>query len=100
MARRITPRRAGGRKPERPQRFQVVLLFDLQTSVEMVLRVLRAVFNKAPEEALRLMFAARKTGATAIAITTHEVAETKAKMATDFASRERQPVTLRIEPAR
>ena len=99
MPRRIRGRVVDSRKLERPRRYQVVLLCDLQTSTEMILRVLRAVFNRSADEALKLMLAARRTGATAVAVYTQEVAETKAQMATNFADRERQPVTLRVEPA-
>lgn len=99
MAREFFARGARGSSPKRPRRFQVVLLCDLSTSSGMILRLLRAVFNKSSDEALHLMLAARRSGATPVAVTTHEVAETKAKMAAEFATRERQPVNLRVEPA-
>lgn len=99
MPREIFVRPSRGKKPERPRRYKVVLLCGLQTSSGMILRLLRSVFNKTADEAMNLMLVARRTGASAVAVYTQEVAETKAKMATDFAARERQPVTLRVEPA-
>jgi ATP-dependent Clp protease adaptor protein ClpS len=99
MARKIRGKAVGGRWLERPKRYQVVMLCDEGTSSGMMLRLLRAVFSKTADEALTVMLTAQRTGATAVAIYTQEVAETKANMAADFADRERQPVTLRVEPA-
>lgn len=99
MARERGPGRSRGRAAERPRRYEVVLLCALETSPGMMLRLLRNVFNLTSDKALQLMLDARQTGASAIAVYTQEVAETKAKMAMDFAARERQPVTLRVEPA-
>lgn len=99
MAKVIVIRRLRGKKPKRPRRYKVVVQSGIQTSPGFMLRLLQAVFGKTADEALVLMLAARQTGASAVAVYTQEVAETKAKIATDFAARERQPVTLRVEPA-
>lgn len=81
----------------KPQLYKVVMLNDDYTPMEMVIDILKTVFNKAPEEANRLMIEVHNRGSAVCGIYTRDVAETKADMAIGFARREEHPLQCVLE---
>jgi ATP-dependent Clp protease adaptor protein ClpS len=71
-------------KPQRPPMYKVILLNDDFTPREFVVMVLKAVFNMGEDVAMRVMLTAHQKGACVIAVYTRDVAETKAKEATEL----------------
>ncbi len=82
------PRSRTRAKPEikvaRPPLWKVILLNDDYTPREFVVQVLKAVFRLNESQANRVMMTAHQKGACVIAVYTRDVAETKAKEATDL----------------
>jgi ATP-dependent Clp protease adaptor protein ClpS len=69
---------------ERPKLHKVILLNDDYTPRDFVVAVLKAVFRMTEGEALGVMMTAHRKGACVVAVYTQEVAETKARQATDM----------------
>ncbi|MEK7793511.1 MAG: ATP-dependent Clp protease adaptor ClpS [Candidatus Hydrogenedentota bacterium] len=62
---------------QRPKRYKVLLHNDHYTTMEFVVEVLEAVFNKAREEAVQVMLAVHEEGVGIAGVYTAQVAETK-----------------------
>jgi len=60
-----------------PRRFKVLLHNDDYTTMEFVVHILKRVFHKPEEEAMRIMMAVHKQGLGMCGVFTAEVAETK-----------------------
>lgn len=71
-------------KPQRPPLWKVILLNDDFTPREFVVEVLKAVFRLNESQSFRVMMTAHQKGSCVIAVYTRDVAETKAKEATDL----------------
>ncbi|MBP1807350.1 ATP-dependent Clp protease adaptor ClpS [Rubellimicrobium aerolatum] len=88
-------------KPEtrtgRPRLFKVILLNDDFTPRDFVVKVLKAVFRMTEGEALGVMLTAHRKGACVVAVYTQEVAETKARQATDMGARAGYPLAFTTE---
>ncbi len=80
----VKPKTATRAKPQRPPLYKVILLNDDFTPREFVVLVLKAVFHMHEEIAYRVMLTAHQKGACVIAVFTRDVAETKAKEATEM----------------
>ena len=85
-------------KPERPRLHKVILLNDDYTPREFVVKVLEAVFRMNESQAYRVMMTAHQRGACVIAVFTRDVAETKAKEATDLGKSKGYPLFFTTEP--
>ena len=85
-------------KTARPPLFKVILLNDDYTPREFVVKVLRAVFGTSDDQAYRIMMTAHRRGACVIAVYTRDVAETKAKEATDLGKQNGYPLFFTTEP--
>ena len=85
-------------KVERPKLWKVILLNDDYTPREFVVMVLKAVFRMGEETAYAVMLTAHQRGACVIAVFTKDVAETKAKEATDLAKDQGYPLAFSTEP--
>ena len=70
-------------KVERPKLWKVILLNDDFTPRAFVTRVLQAVFRMTEAEADGVMLTAHRRGACVVAVFTKEVAEEKARAASD-----------------
>ena len=70
-------------RTERPRLHKVILLNDDFTPREAVVMILASVFRMTESEALGVMLTAHKKGACVVAVFTREVAEEKARAATD-----------------
>ena len=95
---RTKPRTKTRARPERPPLYKVILLNDDFTPREFVVEVLKAVFRMSRERAYHVMLTAHRRGACVIAVYTRDVAETKAKEATDLGKSNGYPLFFTTEP--
>jgi ATP-dependent Clp protease adaptor protein ClpS len=94
----VKPRTSTKTKVERPKLWKVILLNDDYTPREFVVMVLKAVFRMGEEAAYAVMLTAHRRGVCVIAVFTKDVAETKAKEATDLAKDKGYPLAFSTEP--
>ena len=85
-------------KTQRPPLYKVILLNDDYTPREFVVLVLKAVFRMSGDQAYRVMMTAHQRGACVIAVYTRDVAETKAKEATELGKQKGYPLFFTTEP--
>jgi ATP-dependent Clp protease adaptor protein ClpS len=85
-------------KVARPPLHKVILLNDDFTPREFVVRVLKAEFRITEDQAHRIMITAHTKGSCVVAVFTQEIAETKAKRATEMARNEGYPLLFTTEP--
>jgi ATP-dependent Clp protease adaptor protein ClpS len=84
-------------KIARPPLYKVILLNDDFTPREFVVQVLKAVFRMSAAHAEAVMLTAHQKGACVIAVYTRDVAETKAKEATDLGKQKGYPLFFTTE---
>ena len=94
----VKPRTRVKTKTERPKLWKVILLNDDYTPREFVVAVLKAVFRMNESQAYRVMITAHQRGACVIAVFTRDVAETKAKEATELGKSKGYPLFFTTEP--
>jgi ATP-dependent Clp protease adaptor protein ClpS len=94
----VKPRTRTKIKTQRPPLYKVILLNDDYTPREFVVQVLKAVFRMNQEQAYRVMMTAHMRGACVIAVYTRDVAETKAKEATELGKQKGYPLFFTTEP--
>ena len=94
----VTPRTATKPKVERPKLWKVILLNDDYTPREFVVAVLKAVFRMNEDQAYNVMLTAHKRGACVIAVYARDIAETKAKEATELGRAKGFPLFFTTEP--
>jgi ATP-dependent Clp protease adaptor protein ClpS len=94
----VKPRTQTRTKTQRPPLYKVILLNDDYTPREFVVLVLKAVFRMSEDQAHRVMITAHQKGACVIAVYTRDVAETKAKEATEFGKQKGYPLFFTTEP--
>ena len=92
------PRTKTATKTERPKLWKVILLNDDYTPREFVVEVLKAVFRMNEAQAYRVMMTAHQKGACVIAVYTKDVADTKAKEATELGKSKGYPLYFTTEP--
>jgi ATP-dependent Clp protease adaptor protein ClpS len=92
------PRTKTRPKVERPKLWKVILLNDDYTPREFVVMVLKSVFRLNEDQAYNVMMTAHQRGACVIAVFTKDVAETKAKEATDLGKSKGYPLFFTTEP--
>jgi ATP-dependent Clp protease adaptor protein ClpS len=85
-------------KTKQPPLYKVILLNDDYTPREFVVVVLKAVFRMTEEQSYRVMMTAHQRGACVVAAYTRDVAESKAKEATDMGHQNNYPLTFSTEP--
>ena len=94
----VTPRTKVKPKVERPKLWKVILLNDDYTPREFVVVVLKSVFRMSEEAAYNVMMTAHRRGACVIAVFTKDVADTKAKEATELGKSKGYPLFFTTEP--
>ncbi len=94
----VKPRTKTKPKTERPKLWKVILLNDDFTPREFVVLVLKAVFRMNEDEAYNVMITAHRRGACVIAVFTKDVADTKAKEATELGKANGFPLYFTNEP--
>src|SRR5690349_24616467 len=85
-------------KIQQPRLYKVILLNDDYTPREFVVEVLKAVFRMNETQAYNVMMTAHQKGACVIAVFTRDVADTKAKEATDLGKQNGFPLYFTTEP--
>ena len=94
----VKPRTQVEAKAERPKLWKVILINDDFTPREFVVTVLKAVFRMNQARAYSVMMTAHQKGACVIAVFTKDVAETKAKEATELGKSNGYPLFFSTEP--
>jgi ATP-dependent Clp protease adaptor protein ClpS len=94
----VKPRTKSKTKTERPKLWKVILLNDDYTPREFVVEVLKAVFRMNETQAYNVMMTAHQKGACVIAVFTRDVADTKAKEATELGKSNGFPLYFTTEP--
>ena len=94
----VKPRTKVRPKTQRPPLYKVILLNDDYTPREFVVQVLKAVFRMNEDQAYSVMMTAHRRGTCVIAVYTKDVAETKAKEATDLGKQKGYPLFFTTEP--
>ena len=94
----LRPRIKTRTKTQRPHLHKVILVNDDYTPREFVVQVLKAVFRMNADQAYRVMMTAHRRGACVIAVYTRDVAETKAKEATELGKSKGYPLFFTTEP--
>jgi ATP-dependent Clp protease adaptor protein ClpS len=94
----VKPKTKTKPQTKRPPLYKVILLNDDFTPREFVVQVLKAVFRMNAEQAYRVMITAHMKGACVIAVYTRDVAETKAKEATELGKSNGYPLFFTTEP--
>jgi ATP-dependent Clp protease adaptor protein ClpS len=94
----VKPRTKAKPKTQRPKLWKVILLNDDFTPREFVVAVLKAVFRMNEDEAYNIMITAHRRGACVIAVFTKDVADTKAKEATELGKAKGYPLYFTTEP--
>jgi ATP-dependent Clp protease adaptor protein ClpS len=94
----VKPRTRPKPKTQRPKLWKVILLNDDFTPREFVVQVLKAVFRMNEDEAYNVMITAHRRGACVIAVFTKDVADTKAKEATELGKSKGYPLYFTTEP--
>lgn len=85
-------------KPQRPPLHKVILVNDDFTPRAFVTRILKAEFHVPEAQALAIMLTAHTKGSCLVAVFTKDVAETKAKRATETARTSGYPLLFTTEP--
>jgi ATP-dependent Clp protease adaptor protein ClpS len=83
---------------KKPELFKVLLLNDDYTTMDFVVEVLEAIFNKTPAEAFRIMMAVHTQGKGLCGLYPHEVAETKVETVMERARENGFPLRAAMEP--
>lgn len=83
---------------KRPPLHKVILVNDDYTPREFVVAVLKAVFRMNEDAAYNVMMTAHRKGVCVIAVYAKDIAETKAKEATDLAKQKGYPLAFTTEP--
>ena len=94
----LTPKTATKPKLERPRLYKVILVNDDYTPREFVVLVLKAIFHMAEETSYRVMMTAHRMGTSVVVVCARDIAETKAKEATDLAKEAGFPLLFQTEP--
>ena len=94
----VKPRTKTRTKTQRPPLYKVILLNDDYTPREFVVQVLKAVFRMGAERAQAVTMTAHRKGSCVIAVYARDVAETKAKEATDLGKQKGYPLFFTTEP--
>ena len=94
----LTPKTDTKPKLDRPKLYKVILVNDDYTPREFVVVVLKAVFRMNADASERVMITAPTLGTCVVAVCARDLAETKAKEATDLAKEAGFPLMFQTEP--
>jgi len=87
------------RKLKKPKMYKVVLLNDDYTTMEFVVYVLQAIFQRSEAEAVQIMLHVHRHGSGVAGVYTHEVAETRAAQVEALARQHEYPLRCSLEEA-
>src|SRR5262245_47649335 len=86
-------------KLKKPPLYRVLLHNDNYTTMEFVVYVLVAVFNKNEDEAFRIMLQVHNDGIGVAGVYTFEIAETKSQKVMDLAREQEYPLMCSVQEA-
>ena len=84
-------------RPRKPRLFKVLLHNDDFTTMDFVVEVLKRVFNKADDDAFRVMWAVHTQGVGCAGVYTYEIAEMKVEKVTQMARAQEYPLLCTVE---
>lgn len=84
-------------KIEEPSKYNVVFLNDEITTVEFVIKVLKQIFSKSQEEAIKLTQQIHEQGSGVVGTYLHEIAEQKGIETTLLAREAGYPLQVKIQ---
>jgi ATP-dependent Clp protease adaptor protein ClpS len=84
-------------KLDEPGMYNVIFLNDNITTMEFVVKLLKQIFNKTPEQAQNITMRIHKDGQGVVGSYTHEVAEQKGIEATLAARQENFPLQIKVK---
>ena len=84
-------------KLEEPDKYDVIFLNDNITTQEFVIKVLKQIFNKAQEDAVRITKYIHENGEGIVGTYVHEVAEQKGIETTLLARQEGFPLQVKVK---
>jgi ATP-dependent Clp protease adaptor protein ClpS len=87
-----------GEKPRHAPRYRVLVHNDDVTPMLFVVDTLRTIFQKSPEDAVRIMLMAHRTGLDLVATLPLEQAEFRVDQAHSLARARKYPLKLTYEP--
>lgn len=85
-------------KTSKPHRYKVLLHNDNYTTMDFVVMVLRDVFRRPHDEAVRIMLNVHQNGIGVAGVYVKSVAETKIRTVHDLAREEGYPLRCSMEP--
>jgi len=85
-------------KIKEPEKFRVILLNDNYTTMEFVVAILIAIFQKSTEDAYHIMTDVHKKGRGVVGVYTWDIAATKAEQVHSAARSNEFPLRCIIEP--
>lgn len=88
----------GQKKVQKPRRYKVILHNDDFTPVDWVAGLVRQVFRKNDEDAMRITMQVHEQGVAVAGVYTHEIAETKCVTVHQFATKDGHPLICTMEP--
>ena len=84
---------------QEPKMYRVILHNDHYTTMDFVVEILMAVFNKPAAEATKIMLDVHKKGAGLCGVYTYDIASTKVAMVHNMAKRREFPLKCSLEEA-
>ncbi len=93
----VERQRASRTRP--PRMYRVLMHNDDYTTQEFVVEVLRGIFGRSPEEAVRIMMHVHRRGVGVAGVYPREIAETKIRQTESLARARQFPLRLSMEPA-
>ncbi|MCB0384207.1 MAG: ATP-dependent Clp protease adapter ClpS [Bdellovibrionales bacterium] len=84
-------------KVKEPAMYKVVLLNDDYTPMDFVVHILRKFFHKSDPEATNIMLQVHHQGAGIAGIFSHELAETKVYLVSEYARQNQHPLKCIME---
>jgi ATP-dependent Clp protease adaptor protein ClpS len=87
-------------KIEEPSKYDVLFLNDDITTVEFVIRVLKQIFNKSQDDAVKITQLIHEKGSGVVGTYLHEIAEQKGIETTLLAREEGYPLQVKVQKAR
>jgi ATP-dependent Clp protease adaptor protein ClpS len=84
-------------KVKQPSLYKVIMLNDDYTPMEFVVMVLEKCFNRAHEEAVKIMLHVHQKGVGICGVYSYEVAETKVAQVMDLAREHQHPLQCTLE---
>jgi ATP-dependent Clp protease adaptor protein ClpS len=84
-------------KTKKPSLYKVLLLNDDYTPMDFVVFILERFFNKAHDEANRIMMHVHQKGVGICGVYTYEVAETKVAQVMNFSRQHQHPLQCTME---